>query len=792
MINKHFNKSKAIYMDPKQPVEDRVKDLLGYMTLEEKAAQLGSFWVYQLLDRDGFSKTKARELMTNGLGQVTRIGGASTMTPEECAGAANQIQKFLVQETRLGIPAIVHEEACSGLLARGSTVFPQTIGVSCTWNPTLVEEMGKVIRTQMRAAGMHQALAPLMDITRDPRWGRVEETYGEDPYLVSRMATAYVKGLQGDDWNSGVMATGKHFVGYGSSEGGMNWAPAHIPPRELREVFLAPFEAAVKEGGLASIMPGYHELDGVPCHASGELLENVLRKDWGFDGIVVSDYFAMTQLHDYHCMAGGLTDAARMALKAGVDVELPNTDCCGQWLIDGVQKGVIDISVVDRAVSRILNMKFRLGLFENPFVDAKKTASVFDTPEQRGIAHKIALESIVLLKNDNNVLPLKPDLKSIAVIGPNADNIRNMLGDYTYPCHIETLIEVKETDNTLGQPVPEDLDTENIHMPEMISILDAIKSKVSKDTKINYAKGCDILDDSREGFAEAVEAARKSQVALLFVGDRAGLIRECSVGESRDRALLDLPGVQEELVRAVAATGTPVIVVLVNGRPFSINWAQENIPAILEAWFPGEEGGRAVADVLFGDYNPGGKLTISFPRTVGQVPVYYYHKKSGGRSHWRGDYVETSTRPLYPFGYGLSYTSFEYGNLQISSPEVSVDGYIDICIDVRNSGTVKGDEIIQLYVNDEAASVTRPVKELKGFTRISLNPGETRTVTFMLSPKQLGFYDMSMAFVIEPGDMVVMVGSSSEDIRATGSFKISGERTKIGRDKIFFSPVKVE
>lgn len=791
-MNTQFNKDNTIYMDSKQPIEARLKDLIGIMTLEEKAAQLGSCWVYQIFDKGDFSEVKARELMGSGLGQITRIGGASDMTPKQCAEAANKIQKFLKEETRLGIPAIVHEESCSGLLARGTTVFPQTIGVSCTWNPELVEEMGKVIMTQMRAAGMHQALAPLMDVTRDPRWGRVEETYGEDPYLVARMATSYVKGLQGNDMKNGVMATGKHFVGYGNSEGGMNWAPAHIPPRELREVFLAPFEAAVKEGNLASIMPGYHELDGVPCHANKELLEDVLRKEWGFDGIVVSDYFAFTQLFDYHHMAQNLTDAARMALEAGVDIELPNTDCCGNWLIEGVNSEIIDISVVDRAVERILKMKFKLGLFENPYVDTSKTENVFDTPGQRKVAKKIALESMVLLKNENNILPLKRDLKSIAIIGPNADNIRNMLGDYTYPCHIETLIEVKETDNTLGQPVPEDLDTGNIHMPDMISILDAIKNKVSKETKINYAKGCDILGSSKDGLDDAVAAAGLSDVAILFLGDRAGLIPECSAGETRDRAILDLPGVQEDLLRAVAATGKPVIVVLVNGRPFSLNWMQDNIPAILEAWLPGEEGAEAIADVLFGECNPGGKLTISFPRTVGQIPVYYYHKKSGGRSHWRGNYVETSTKPLYPFGYGLSYTTFEYGNLQISAPEVSIGGSVEISIDVRNTGNVKGDEIVQLYINDEAASVTRPVKELKGFARVSLEAGETKTVIFTISPKQLGFYDMSMSFVVEPGNMNIIIGSSAEDIKAIGKFKIVGDKKEISKDKVFFSSVEVK
>lgn len=781
----------ALYKDAKAPVTDRADDLIGRMTLEEKAAQLGSYWIYQLCDKKGFSEAVADGLMNHGLGQVTRIGGASTMTPVECAHTANQVQKYLIEKTRMGIPAIIHEEACSGLLARGSTVFPQTLGVSCTWNPELAEEMGCVIREQMRAAGMHQALAPLMDVTRDPRWGRVEETYGEDPYLVSRMSTAFVKGLQGDDLTKGVIATGKHFVGYGLSEGGMNWAPAHIPAREMREVFLAPFEAAVKEAGLASIMPGYHELDGILCHANRELLQDILREEWGFDGIVVSDYFAIAQLYNYHNITGNRAESVKLALEAGLDMELPHTDCCGNVLVEGVKNGQIDVNIIDRAVLRVLTMKLRLGLFENPYVDESQTQSRFDTPAHRETARRIARESLVLLKNESNLLPLRKDLKSIAVIGPNADNIRNMLGDYTYPAHIESLIEVKETENTLDQPVPENVDTDTIHMPEMISFLSAIKEKVSAGTEVNYAKGCEVLSDYREGFAEAMEAARKSEVALIFVGDKSGLFADCSTGETRDRAVLTLPGEQEALVRAVAGTGTPVVLVLVNGRPFSLEWEQENIPAILEAWLPGAQGATAVADVLFGDYSPGGKLTISFPRTVGQIPVYYNHKISGGRSHWKGDYVETSTKPLYPFGYGLSYTEFRYNDFSINKTECDIDEYVEIGVTITNAGKMKGDEIVQLYVNDAQASVTRPVLELKGFKRVALEAGQSRRVTFTLSPKQLGFYDIGMNFVVEPGDIHVLIGRSSNRIEAEGSFRITGDITRLDK-KVFFSAARVD
>lgn len=775
-----------LYRDASQPIEKRVEDLLSKMALYEKLAQLGSCWIYQLLNKMSFSEEKAKEIMSNGIGQVTRIGGASSLEPVECAKIANMIQRFLVENTRLGIPAIVHEESCSGYMAKGATCFPQTIGVSCTWEPELVEEMGKVIKTQMRSAGAHQALAPLMDVTRDPRWGRVEETFGEDPYLVSRMGVSYIKGLQDEDWGKGVMATGKHFVGYGNSEGGMNWAPAHIPQRELHEVFLAPFEAAVKEAKIASIMNGYHELDGVPCGASKELLTDILREQWGFDGIVVSDYFAVNMLYDYHHIAEDKVEAAKLALEAGIDVELPNTDCYAGPLKEALGKGFIEESLVNKVVARVLRMKFLLGLFENPYVDVEKVSKVFDTPEQRKLAYKIAQKSMVLLKNENNLLPLNKNIGSIAVIGPNADNIRNMIGDYTYPSHIETLVEVYDGNNTLGQPLPEKLELEDNFVP-IISILNGLKEKVSTGTKINYAKGCEVLNDSKEGFAEAVEAAAKSEVAIVFVGDRAGLVPDCTVGESRDRAEIGLPGIQEELVKAVYETGTPVIVVLVNGRPFSINWISENIPAVLEAWLPGEEGAKAVADVLFGDYNPGGKLSISVPRSSGQIPVYYYHKKSGGRSHWRGDYVDLSAKPLYPFGYGLSYTEFEYSNIQTDRKKVDIDGRVEISADIKNTGRHKGDEIIQLYINDGEASVTRPVKELKGFKRVTLEPGESRKVIFTLSPAQLGFYDREMKYVVEPGMINIMIGSSSDDIRLKAEFEIIGERTEIGDAKRFFS-----
>ncbi len=790
-MTKQYGTQKESYLDESQIVDKRVENLLSLMTLDEKIAQMSGIWVYEILEGKQFSSHKADLLMGHGIGQITRLGGASNFDPKISAGVANKIQKYLSEDTRLGIPAIIHEESCSGYMARGATCFSQTIGVASTWDPELVEKMGAVIKEQMRSVGAHQSLAPVLDISRDARWGRVEETFGEDPYLVSKMGTSYIKGIQDRDWRQGVMATGKHFVGYGVSEGGMNWAPSHIPKRELYEVFLMPFEAAVREAGIASIMPGYHELDGVPCHNSKELLKDILRDKWDFKGLVVSDYFGINMLHEYHHTAKDKKHAAKLALESGIDIELPSTDCYGKPLKNAVEKGFIQESAIDTAVSRILKMKFLLGLFEDPYVDEKKPLKVFDTPEQRTLAHKIAQKSIVLLRNEGNLLPIRKDIKSIAVIGPNADTVRNIIGDYAYPCHVEALKEMSKDKEIFNTPVPEKVELADSFV-QMSSILEGIKEKICRETVINYAKGCDVKSDSRDGFAEAIEAAKKSEVAVVAVGDKSGLVGDCTSGESRDRADLNLPGIQEELVKAVYKTGTPVVVILINGRPLSINWITENILSVIEAWLPGEEGAQAVADVLFGDYNPGGKLPISFPRSVGQIPVYYNHKPSGGRSHWRGDYVELSSKPIFPFGYGLSYTSFKYNNMVIIPESISREGQVEISVDIRNTGSFKGDEVVQLYINDTQSEMTRPVKELKGFKRVTLETGQKKTVTFILSIEQLGFYRKDMKYVVEPGNIKVMIGSSSEDIRLKGEFKIKGDIKEIRNKKKYFTSVEVK
>lgn len=773
---------RTVLTDTSRSVEERIEYLLEQMTLEEKIAQLGSTWIYQLLDNQEFSTEKAAALFANGAGQITRLGGASNLRPKQLAGLANQIQKYLIENTRLGIPAVIHEECCSGYMTRGATVFPQAIGVASTWEPELVEAMADVIRQQMRSVGAHHALAPVLDIARDARWGRVEETFGEDPYLTATLGTAYIKGIQGQSFANGVVATGKHFVGYSMSEGGMNWAPVHLNWRELRDTYLFPFEAAIREAKLGSIMNAYHEIDGVPCGISQELLTNILRDEWGFDGTVVSDYFTVDTLKNYHHIAESKGDAAALALEAGLDVELPSTDCYGEPLREAVEAGKVPIALIDRSVRRVLAQKFALGVFEKPYVDAD--AVTFDTPEDRQLAREIAQKSLVLLKNEGNLLPLSADLKSIAVIGPNADSVRNLFGDYAYPAHIETLIEARRQGTMFNQPLPDDILEDSESFIPAISVLAALQAKAGATVDIRYAQGCEVQSDSTDGFAAAVEAAQGADVAILVVGDKAGLTNECTSGEARDRAELTLPGVQRELVRAIYETGTPVVLVLVNGRPVSLEWIAEDVPAILECWFPSEEGANAIADALFGDINPGGKLPISFPRTSGQIPVFYGHRPSGGRSHWKGAYVETSNLPLYPFGFGLSYTQFGFSNLRL---EQTSDAFT-VQVDVTNTGTRAGDEVVQVYTHQNARGITRPVKELRAFKRVTLAPQETQTVRVQIPVNQLGFYDQENRFVVEPGTVEVMVGNSSQDIHCTGTVEIAGERREV--EKVFFSAVE--
>lgn len=765
------------YRNPTLAIEDRVADLLARMTTAEKVTQLGALWLNDVLEGRTFSADKARTAMPTGAGQIVRPAGGGPLAPLEVAQNLVHLQTFLLNETRLGIPGIVHEECCSGLMGRGADVFPQSIGLASTWDPDLAEAETTITRAQMRAVGMHHGLAPVLDVTRDPRWGRVEETFGEDPYLVASMGVAYVRGLQGPDLREGLAATGKHFAAHGMPEGGLNWAPVHVGPREFREVFLFPFEAVVQEAGLATIMNAYHELDGVPCGASRELLTDILRGEWGFAGVVVSDYDTLPRLVNYHFAAADKSAAAVMALEAGLDVELSRTDVYGEPLLAAIEVGQISMAVVDEAVRRVLTLKFRLGLFENPVCDPDKTLKAFYQPEHRAVARRIAQKSIVLLKNAGGLLPLKSDVASLAVIGPTADRIRHMVGDYAYTSMADLMD---------GGEQPPDKTQYPEKLPPMVSVLEAIRGQVAPTTVVHYAPGCDYRAESREGFVEAVELARSSTVAVLVMGGRSGQMEMCTTGECRDAADLGLPGVQEELIEAVLATGTPVVLVLVDGRPAAIPALIEQIPAVLEAWLPGEEGGPAVAEVLFGVVNPGGKLPITIPRSVGQVPIYYRHKPSAGRSYPYDDYVEQSAKPLFAFGHGLSYTQFEYSDLRVTPAQAQAEGEVTIRLTVKNVGARAGDEVVQLYLHDVIGSVTRPVKELKGFRRLTLAAGQAASVTFTLSVAQLAFYDRDMRYIVEPGQIEVLVGSASDDIRLTGQFEIVGRPTPVAR-KVFFS-----
>jgi beta-glucosidase len=773
-----------------QSIDARVRDLLARMTLDEKLAQMGGMWVSDLIDEQkAFVAAKAQTVIPDGIGHISRIGSATLLPPQQSAALANTIQKYLVEQTRLGIPAIVHEESCAGYMARGATSFPQAIGLASTWEPDLVAELARVIRTQMRAVGAHHTLAPVLDVARDPRWGRVEETFGEDPYLITQIGNAYIRGVQSDDIAHGVVATGKHFAGHGWSEGGRNWGVVRIPEREFREVFLTPFWAAIKEAGIASMMNAYHELDGIPCGSSKELMVDILREEMSFEGVVVSDYFTLDAFVNYHRVAVDAQDAARQGMEARIDIELPAWKYYHDPLREAVESGQVEIGLVDAAVKRVLRMKVQLGLFENPYVDDGKVLEVFNTPEQRDLSLKVAEKSIVLLKNDG-LLPLPADLKSVAVIGPSADSIRLLQGDYHYPAHLERLFDTDISSDLPTSPV-RGLNTGNIreHFPPSVSVLSGIRAAVSADAEVHYAPGCEVNSDDTSGFEEAVAAAQRAQVAVVVVGGRSGLAPHCTCGESIDRAELGLPGVQQQLVEAIHATGKPAVVVLLNGRPLALPWIAEHIPAVVEAWLPAQEGGTAIAHVLFGEVNPGGKLPMTFPRDPGQLPLYYNYKPSGCRSHWRGDYIDMSVTPLFPFGHGLSYTQFAYSNLQIAPEAVVPAGTVTISIDVKNTGAREGDEVVQLYLADRVGSVTRPVRELKGFKRITLQPGETKTVIFKVPVTHLAFYNRAMALVVEPGTVDVMVGSSSADIRASGTFEITGSVTPV--EQTFTTPVEV-
>ena len=752
-----------IYENPTLDIESRVEDILSQMTLEEKVGQMLTSLGWHMYERVGddvqLTKRLTEELDKYHIGSLWGFMRADPWTqrtlktglnPTLAPKAVNKLQRYVIENTRLGIPLFLAEECPHGHMAIGTTVFPTSIGQSSTWNLKLIEQMGRAIAKEARAQGAHIGYGPVLDLARDTRWSRVEETYGEDPFLVGKMGEALVRGFQGDDFNPGesLLSTLKHFASYGWTEGGHNGASAHVGMREMEEAILPPFREAINAGAL-SVMSSYNEIDGIPSTANYHLLTKVLRNRWGFQGFTISDLRSIGRLRE-HGVAASDYEAAVKAVNAGLDNDL-GMNVYGDQLGEAVKKGDVSPAVLDQSVSRILRLKFRMGLFDNPFVDEKAAPEMVANSEHLELAREVARQSIVLLKNRNNILPLKKNCsKKIAVIGPNADNIYNMLGDYTAP---QTTASV-------------------------VTVLEGIKNKVDNEDVI-YAKGCAIRDTSRIGIRDALNAAASADVVIMVMGGSsardfsseyeetgaakvsANLISDMESGEGYDRATLNLMGLQLELIQEIKKLGKPIILVLIKGRPLLLEGIIQEVDAIIDAWYPGMQGGNALADVLFGDYNPGGRLSISIPRSVGQLPVYYNPKRTGNRNK----YLEEVGVPRYCFGYGLSYTSFEYSDMEVTLNETTDDCTVNIRVKIVNAGQKSGNEVVQLYICDDVSSYTTPAKQLRAFERIHLEAGESQIVTFTLNKKSMMLYMQDDEWVVEPGSFSLMIGSSSQDIR---------------------------
>lgn len=769
-----------VYKDRSASAEVRTADLLRQMTLDEKIAQLHAFWL--ILSPDGEHRVRSdsftggadqatlKKMLSHGLGQITRPLGSRPIDPADGVRALNSLQKFMVEETRLGIPVMSHEECLTGVMTRGATLFPSALAYGATWNPELIEKVGVAIGDELRAIGGRQGLAPVLDVARDARWGRTEETFGEDPYLVGVLATRYVRGLQGRDRD--VLATLKHYAGHSFSEGARNHAPVNLGWRELSDMFLLPFEMAVKLADAGSVMPAYHDIDGEPAHASHKLLTEVLRKDWGFDGLIVADYIGVSLLFKHHGVAADPAAAAAMALNAGLDIELPGEECMVQ-LKTALDRGEITMDTVDATVGRVLLEKFRTGLFDKPYADEGKV--VLQARDTVALARQVATEAITILDN-NGVLPLKTSQR-IALVGPTADDAFAMLGDYSFPVH---LIIANESDTA-----------QQVVTPRMA--FDAAFGRQNVD----YQQGCYILEERNFGapvfpgdvddastvelgsalstrldlIDPAVAAAQRADVVVACVGDLSGLFQTGTVGEGSDVDSLDLPGVQQQMLDALVATGKPVVVVITSGRPYNLGGLETKVAAQVMAFFGGQEGGQALVDVLTGKVEPSGRLTLSVPRSAGASPYYYNHKfKSSGTP------IARHFGSRYPFGHGLSYTEFKYENLQVAASEVdSRTGEVVAKLTVRNSGARRGVAVPQLYVRDKLASVVRPVKELKAFGRVMLEPGASTTVMFRVPTDMLGFTGMDGRRVVEPGEFEIMVGASSADLPLKAMVTLTGE-----------------
>ena len=738
-------------------VAQRVEAVLAGMTLEEKLAQLVGVWVdagsgaavAPLQDAMLDEEPAFEEFARDGIGQITRFYGTAPVDPASAARSLRERQRWLVEHTRTGIQAVVHEECLTGLAAWQATTFPAPLSWGASFDPQLVQEMGRAIGTTMRSLGIHQGLAPVLDVVRDARWGRVEECIAEDPYVVGTVATSYVRGLQ----EAGIVATLKHFVGYSASRAGRNLAPVHAGPREIADVLLIPFEMAVLDGGARSVMHSYAEVDGLPAAADASLLTGVLRDRWGFDGVVVADYFGVAFLASLHGVAADLGDAAAQALAAGVDVELPTGNAYRRPLADAVRAGTVPESLVDRAVTRVLRQKAGLGLLDG-LADAPQVDAIdLDPAEHRALAARVAEEAIVLLSNDGT-LPLSGPSR-VAVIGPNAHRPTALFGCYSFANHVLDF----HPDVPLGLDVP--------------SVLDALRDELT-GTELTYVEGCGVDGEDRAGIADAVTAATGADLAVVVVGDRAGLFGRGTSGEGCDVDDLELPGVQRELVEAVLATGTPVVLVLVTGRPYAVAWALDACAAVVQAFFPGEEGARAIAGVIGGRVNPSGRLPVSMPGSGGAQPYSYLHPALGGAS----SVSNLDPQPVRPFGFGLSYTSFSHDRLQVPST-VPTDGTIEATVRVTNTGEQSGADVVQLYAHDPVASITRPVAQLLAFARVELEPGAAATVRFAVPTTRLGFSGRDLVRAVEPGTVELWVGTSCAERTVEATVDLVGERHPI-------------
>ncbi|NNN36254.1 glycosyl hydrolase [Streptomyces sp. S3(2020)] len=753
----------APWRDPALPAAARVDDLLSRMTLQEKTAQLYGVWVGASTDGEGVAPLQSEmtadydwsELIAHGLGQLTRPFGTAPVDPALGAQALARAQRRIAAAGRFGIPALAHEECLAGFTAWQATAYPVPLAWGASFDPPLVEEMAGNIGRDLRAVGVHQGLAPVLDVVRDPRWGRVEETVGEDPYLVGTIGTAYVRGLE----SAGIVATLKHFAGYASSAGARNQAPVRAGVRELADVTLPPFQMALREGGARSVMAAYNETDGVPASADPGLLTGLLREEWGFTGTVVADYFGIGFLQSQHRVAGSEAEAAHAALAAGLDVELPTLKCYGPPLLDAVRAGEIPEELIDRAVRRVLLQKCELGLLDEDWTPEPAGRIDLDSTANRALARRLAEESVVLLDNPDGVLPLSPDTR-IAVVGPRAADALAMLGCYSFPSHVLT----HHPDIPTGIGIP--------------TVLEALRTELP-DAKVTFAEGCDTSDPDRSGFAEAVARTSEADVCVAVLGDRAGLFGRGTSGEGCDVTDLRLPGVQGELLDTLVATGVPVVLVLLTGRPYALGRWNGRLAAAVQAFFPGEEGGPAVAGVLSGRVNPSGRLPVSVPQVPGGQPWTYLQPPLG----LAGEVSNLDPTPLYPFGHGRSYTSFAWES-DAADTEIGTDGSYDMTVTVRNTGDREGAEVVQLYLHDPVASVTRPDVRLIGYQRVRLAPGEAARVSFRFHTDLSSFTDRSLRRVVEPGILELRLAASSADVRHTTRLNLTGPVRVLGPDRV--------